>query len=93
NRLVEPVVLTSPHTDGAPFEPLPAGPVAVLFPYKAWKTVLYAAQRTGRHLGVCTRTKPAQLVPQFAMLPARDIRFDAAPRPGLPPAEMLRALR
>ncbi|MFG2288186.1 aldehyde dehydrogenase family protein [Streptomyces sp. NPDC048595] len=93
----EPLVLAAPSWRETPFGPRPAGrpprgPVALVIRYTAWSDVLHLARYTNRHLGIFTRTKAAQLLPQFAALPASDIRLNAAPRSGLLPLQTLRGL-
>ncbi|MGI5466660.1 aldehyde dehydrogenase family protein [Streptomyces sp. CA-132043] len=80
-----PVVLSHPRTWTLDPETLPPGPLAVIVPFSSWAEVLHLARRTGRHLNVHTRTPVAQLLPQFATLPADDIRLNPAhrrPTPG-----------
>ncbi|MGK5632524.1 aldehyde dehydrogenase family protein [Streptomyces sp. URMC 123] len=87
-----PYVLTEPCPDRVRADAVPVGPVALVTPYVAWAEVLHLAERTGRHTCVFTRTRPSRLLPQLSPLPATDLRFNTAPRAGLPPLMALRAL-
>ncbi len=59
----------------------PAGPVAIVTTFTRWSGALALARHTGTHLSVFTRTRAAQLVPQFAGLPASRIGFNRASSP------------
>ncbi|WP_164551734.1 aldehyde dehydrogenase family protein [Streptomyces sp. WAC 01529] len=59
----------------------PAGPVALVTTFTRWSEALALARHTGTHLSVFTRTRAAQLDPQFAGLPASRIGFNRASSP------------
>ncbi|MEU6484539.1 aldehyde dehydrogenase family protein [Streptomyces sp. NPDC046887] len=85
SRSPKPIILLNPSSLRALPHEVPRGPIALVTVFTHWSEVLDAARRTGNHLSVFTRTRTAQLAPQFACLPATRIRINQAPRPGLLP--------
>ncbi|MFE3517551.1 aldehyde dehydrogenase family protein [Streptomyces sp. NPDC059166] len=75
-----PVVLSYPDVGAVDPAGVPPGPVAVIVPFDAWAEVLRLSRDTNRHVRVHTATDAAQLMLQFAGLPADDIQVNRTVR-------------
>ncbi|MFI9048752.1 aldehyde dehydrogenase family protein [Streptomyces sp. NPDC053427] len=93
DALWHPTVLAASSWDGAPIPAVPRAPLALLVRFTAWSEVLDLARYSSHHLGMFTRTRLSQFLPQFAGLPAEHLSLNAAPRSGLSPRQALHVLQ